>query len=359
MVKFEPMKEIAAIGVMSGTSLDGLDLCFARFCFNDKRWHFSIEASDTVEYTAEIKKKLATAQHMDALTFATFHKDYGKIIGKAAKSFIDKYNLTPDIIAAHGHTIFHQPATGFTFQIGCGANIAAETSIPTICDFRTTDVALGGQGAPLVPIGDRLLFADYDICLNLGGFANISFEQREQRVAYDICPVNYVLNHYARLIGKEYDENGEMARHGTLHHELLNALNTLDFYAQKGPKSLGREWVESQVIPTIERYEITVNDKMHTFCEHVAQQICRQIDMHGAKTGRMLITGGGVHNTFLRERISAHVKADIVVPDIQIINYKEALIFAFLGVLYIRNEYNCLSSVTGSSRDCVGGAMYR
>jgi anhydro-N-acetylmuramic acid kinase len=361
MINFEPLEEICAIGIMSGTSLDGLDLCFCRFRFADSRWHFSIEATDTADYPADVKEKLGTAQCMDALSFALFHKDYGKHIGETCRHFIRQNRLSPDIIAAHGHSIFHQPAKQFTFQIGCGANIAAETGIATICDFRTTDVALGGQGAPLVPIGDRHLFADYDYCLNIGGFANISYEQDDQRIAYDICPANYVLNHYSRSVGKEYDDGGQMAAMGTVSDELLRNLNELNFYHQQGPKSLGREWVEKEVIPTMEQYDISLNDKMRTFCEHVAQQIARHSLSKAGKneTTRMLITGGGIHNTFLRERIAANTDVEIVVPATEIINYKEALIFAFLGVLYVYNQTNCLSSVTGAIRNSIGGAMYR
>ncbi len=359
MVTFYPLEKITAIGIMSGTSLDGLDLCCGRFLHADNRWNFHIEAADTVEYPAAMKEKLATAQHLDALSFALLHRDYGKYIGQITKQFMQQHRLSPDIIAAHGHTIFHQPEKGFTFQIGSGANIAAETGIPTVCDFRTADVALGGQGAPLVPIGDRHLFAGYDYCLNLGGFANISFEQNGHRIAYDICPVNYVLNHYTRSIGKEYDEDGRMAAAGTLSENLLEALNNLDFYAQQGPKSLGREWVETQVIPTIERYHISLNDKLHTFCEHVAQQIAKHIAPNEKnKKHRLLTTGGGVYNLFLRERMAMHTDAEIVVPNAQIINFKEALIFAFLGTLYACNQANCLSSVTGAVRDHIGGAMY-
>ena len=345
---------------MSGTSLDGLDLCCCRFRFADNRWHFSIEAADTVAYPNDIKEKLSTAQNMAALPFALFHKDYGKYIGETCRRFMQQNRLSPDIIASHGHTIFHQPDRQFTFQTGCGANIAAETGIPAICDFRSTDVALGGQGAPLVPVGDRHLFADYDYCLNLGGFANISYEQGGQRVAYDICPVNYVLNHYSRSAGKEYDDNGQMAARGTVSEELLNSLHKLNFYHQEGPKSLGREWVEREVIPTMEQYAISINDKLRTFCEHAAQQIAKhcRLKTEENKITRMLTTGGGIHNTFLRARIAANTDAEIVVPDAQIINYKEALIFAFLGVLYVCNQINCLSSVTGAVRSSIGGAMY-
>jgi anhydro-N-acetylmuramic acid kinase len=345
---------ITAIGLMSGTSLDGLDICLCRFVRNNNKWDYDIIVAETYNYSSEIKEKLATAQHMTALQFVNFHSAYGKYIGKTVRQFIEKYKATPSIVASHGHTIFHQPASGFTFQIGCGADIAIQCGVDTICDFRTSDIAAGGQGAPLVPVGDRLLFSDFNYCLNLGGFANISYEKEGNRIAYDICPVNYVLNHYTRSIGKEYDEDGGLAAEGNINNELLESLNNLDFYAHQGPKSLSREWVEDAVIPLIESYDISLNDKLRTFCEHVAMQIG-----HAVGYGDIFVTGGGAFNLFLLERIASYIKGIIKKPDMQLINYKEALIFAFLGVLYLTNQKNCLSSVTGSRSDCIGGALYK
>jgi len=347
------MKNI--LGVMSGSSLDGLDFCLCRFEQAEKVWRYSIIAADTAAYPENIKIQLATAQNKSALELVRFHSEYGRYIGQAAKAFIDKQSILPELIASHGHTIFHQPDEGFTFQIGSGAHIAMESGVSTVCDFRTNDVAAGGQGAPLVPIGDRHLFGQYDYCLNLGGFSNISFEAEGQRLAHDICPVNYVLNHYTRSIGLEYDNEGIMAAKGSLCPELLNALNRLDFYQRQGPKSLGREWVEQSIFPLIESYDLSIEDKLSTFCEHIAMQIGRRL-----KTGtKMLVTGGGAFNTFLISRIKAHSATAIQIPDKLTINFKEALIFAFLGCLYIDNKPNCLASVTGAREDVVGGAMYR
>lgn len=292
---------------------------------------------------------------MSAEEYALFHSDYGIYLGQRVKAFIDRNGLEPDLIASHGHTIFHQPGIRFTAQIGSGAGIAAETEVDCVCDFRTTDVALFGQGAPLVPIGDRTLFAEYDYCLNMGGFSNISFNEGDVRSAYDISPVNYVMNHYTRTIGLDYDKDGEMARSGKVCEELLERLDNLEFYSMKGPKSLGREWVENEVIPLIDSYNLSIEDKLCTFCEHVAVQIGSHI-----KGGKVLLTGGGALNKYLVERMSARApQCEYVVPDKLTINFKEALIFAFLGMLYICDMPNCLSSVTGAKFNCVGGALYK
>jgi anhydro-N-acetylmuramic acid kinase len=346
---------VRIIGLMSGTSLDGLDMCYVEFNYNEGCWSYKIIKAEDEEYPLEIKNKLANAQTMSALEYAQFNSDYGLYLGRRVKSFIDKYNLKPDYIASHGHTIFHQPAKRFTAQIGSGAGIAAESGVNTICDFRTTDVALYGQGAPLVPVGDRNLFAEFDYCLNMGGFSNISFNSLEERIAYDISPVNYVLNHYTRKVGLEYDKDGEIARTGKINSDLLEKLNSLDFYKIKGPKSLGREWVEEVVIPLIDSYSLGLEDRLATFCEHIAMVTSSHI-----KSGKVLLTGGGAFNKFLVERMSANApQCEYFVPDSMTVNFKEALIFAFLGALYVHNIPNCLKSVTGAKYDNIGGALYK
>ena len=321
---------VKIIGMMSGTSLDGLDICFASFEHKDNKWSYNIIKAAEIQYPFELKQQLATAQNMTALEYALLHSDYGLYLGRMVHQFIEENDFKPDYIASHGHTIFHQPAKRFTAQIGSGAGIAAESGVDTICDFRTTDVALHGQGAPLVPVGDRNLFADYDYCLNMGGFSNISFDSGKARSAYDICPVNYVLNHYTRKVGLEYDKDGEIARSGKVCDGLLSKLNELDFYNLKGPKSLGREWVEEVVIPLIDSFGLSIEDMLSTFCEHVAVQIGSHI-----KHGKVLLTGGGAFNLFLVERMAANApQCKYVVPDSMTVNFKEALIFAFLGALY-------------------------
>ncbi|MGE0091138.1 MAG: anhydro-N-acetylmuramic acid kinase [Bacteroidales bacterium] len=346
---------VRIIGLMSGTSLDGLDMCYTEFEFKEDKWNYKIIKAQDEQYPLELKQQLATAQNMSALEYARLNSDYGLYLGRRVKEFIENNGLEPDYIASHGHTIFHQPSSRFTAQIGSGAGIAAESGVDTICDFRTTDVALYGQGAPLVPVGDRNLFANFDYCLNMGGFSNISFDSGENRSAYDISPVNYVLNHYTRMVGLEYDKDGEIARSGKVNEKLLSKLDNLDFYTQKGPKSLGREWVEEVVIPLIDSFGLSLEDKLSTFCEHVAVQIGSHI-----KSGKVLLTGGGAFNKYLVERMSAKApQCEYIVPDSLTVNFKEALIFAFLGALYVYDIPSCLKSVTGAKYDNIGGALYK
>jgi anhydro-N-acetylmuramic acid kinase len=354
MVTPSLFQSITAVGVMSGSSLDGLDVCLCNFGMKDSKWQYMLLAAETAPYAAEMREKLLSAHQLDALQFVAFNIAYGEYIGHIVKQFIDRHGVIPLLVASHGHTIFHQPAQGVTFQAGSGAAIAATAGVNTVCDFRTADVVQGGQGAPLVPIGDRLLFPEYDYCLNLGGFANISYEYEGRRLAYDICPVNYVLNHYARIVGLDYDADGLIAAGGNVDEDLLEALNGLDFYTQQGPKSMGREWVEREVFPAMEQHALPLADKLRTYCEHAAIQISK-----AATHGRVLVTGGGVFNKFLFERIAAHTEAFLHVPETPLIQYKEALIFALLGTLYFTNQVNCLSSVTGASRNSIGGALYK
>lgn len=354
--------KIQAIGLMSGTSLDGLDVCCCTFCRKDGRWTFHIDCARGYSYPDDLKRALGTgAQQMSALEFITFHSAYGKFLGERVNDFMHEFGVRPDIIASHGHTVFHEPQKRVMFQIGDGAAIAAETGVPTVSDFRRLDIMLGGQGAPLVPIGDRLLFADYDYCLNIGGFSNISFEKGGRRVAFDISPANYVINHYCRQIGLDFDRDGEIARRGTICQPLLDRLNALDFYQHEGPKSLGREWVETQVYPLLESYRLSLEDLLRTFYEHTAWQVARVVTAAPASAAapRMLVTGGGAYNKFLIERMEALCPCAIVIPDRQIIEYKEALIFAFLSALYMAGEPSCLASVTGARQDNVGGMLFK
>jgi anhydro-N-acetylmuramic acid kinase len=345
-----------ALGLMSGTSLDGVDLAYCNFTFQDGRWNYAILFAETLAYTTEWRSRLAGIENGSAYELTACDIEYGSLLGKLAKDFIRRHDLTPDFIASHGHTIFHRPSLGITLQIGRGSVIAAETSIPVICDFRSSDVALGGQGAPLVPAGDRLLFHEFDYCLNLGGFANISFEKGSERIAFDVCPVNIVLNRLSQANGKEYDENGSMARDGILNPALFESLNSLPFYSTPPPKSLGKEWVLEECLPIIMRAGAPVHDALHTFVKHIAFQVSRALPLPGNR--KLLITGGGAFNAFLVEQIIGMTGLPVIIPDPVTVNFKEALIFAFLGVLRLRGESNCLSSVTGAREDNTGGAVY-
>jgi anhydro-N-acetylmuramic acid kinase len=346
------------IGLMSGTSLDGLDVAFCAFDYSNNKWSFQILKAVTFSYTPQWQHKLSEAMNLSADQLASLHMEYGEFIGKQVNQFINDIKLKPDFIASHGHTVFHRPDLGYTFQLGSGAAIAAITGIETICDFRSQDVAFKGQGAPLVPVGDKLLFSEYDICLNLGGFANVSHEINGRRIAYDICPTNLALNFLAGKTGLDYDNNGQLASSGNIIPGLLNNLNSIGYYQLKPPKSLGKEWFDAKFIPVLNDYSsCSVNDLLCTVSEHIADRIA--IAVKGIPQEKMLVTGGGAYNRFLIDRIKSHPSINLVIPDDTTLQFKEAMIFAFLGVLRLKGETNCLSSVTGASRDHCSGSIYK
>ena len=345
---------VKAIGLMSGTSLDGVDLVCVMFDKNNIE-KFEIIHSETVKYSIDWEVKLREGIYKNKQELIILDDEYSILLSEMILKFISKHQISNiDFIASHGHTILHKPEEGYTLQIGNGKIISKNTNQKVICDFRTQDVKFGGQGAPLVPIGDALLFSQYDACLNLGGFANVSYESDNKRIAFDICPVNIVLNYYVRKIGFDYDDKGIMASNGNVNQELLNCLNELPFYKKEHPKSLGLEWVQEQIFPLIDSFELSVTTILRTFIEHIANQIA--ISLKGRK--EVLISGGGVFNLFLMSRISFLSTAMIIVPSAEVINYKEALIFAFLGLLRVDNQVNCLSSVTGASKDHSSGQIF-
>lgn len=342
---------------MSGTSLDGLDIVLCDFNKQNNRWIYRILDAKTIIYDTAWKNRLSGASDLTASDLLKLHNTYGEYIGQEINRFLKKKNYHADIIASHGHTIFHQPSSGFTFQLGHGASIAATTGITTISDFRSLDVALGGQGAPLVPLGDNMLFAEYEFRLNLGGFSNISYNNAEGLQAYDICPVNIALNQLANSLDKDYDNEGMLARSGKIHDHLLQQLNNLDYYSLKGPKSLSREWFERSFLPVVRNSSAGTRDKMHTIVQHISEQIGFAIN-HLNK-GRMLVTGGGAFNNFLIEKLRNNVKHTIILPDELLIHYKEALIFAFLGYLRYKNQYNVLASFTGARSNSISGSVFK
>jgi anhydro-N-acetylmuramic acid kinase len=346
--------EYTVVGLMSGTSLDGLDIAACRFTVIEGNWEYSILQAETMDYPSEWKNKLATAHLLNGAELTALDRIYGTWLGEAVRAFTAKHRITPDLTASHGHTVFHRPDRGYTLQIGHGAHLAAASGYLTISDFRSTDVALGGQGAPLVPIGDQLLFSNYGACLNLGGFANISFEAEGARIAGDICPVNIILNHLAGKTGLEYDRNGELGRSGKRNDALLEALNQLVFYSEPLPRSLGREWVEETILHLLDYFPDTVENHLCTFYEHIAFQISGYLKEDTC----VLVTGGGAFNGYLMEMIRNRSNSTMVIPVDQLVKFKEALIFAFLGLLRFRNEVNCLKSVTGASRDSSSGSIF-
>ncbi|MBL4623761.1 MAG: anhydro-N-acetylmuramic acid kinase [Flavobacteriales bacterium] len=341
---------------MSGTSLDGLDIAYCSFSKSQGSWSFELKKSITIKYATQLISKLKNASSFSGLELSLLDVELGNFIGSSCTQFMASNNLPVDFIASHGHTIFHQPNNRLTLQIGNGPDICSLTGKPIICDFRTMDVAYGGQGAPLVPIGDKLLFGTSDYCINLGGFANISYETDKRSIAYDICPVNIVLNWLAQHINLEYDKDGLVAESGSILPNLLNQLNCLEYYNTKPPKSLGKEWSDEMVIPLLDTTKCTIPDLLRTYTEHCAVQITDILN--NEQSGNVLMTGGGAFNKMLIERITALTSAKIVIPNSDIINFKEAIIFAFLGVLRWTNQINCLNSVTGSQKDNIGGAIY-
>ena len=339
---------------MSGTSLDGLDICYSKFIKTKSNWDFQILTAETIPYSSEWEQSLRNAVNLSSEELLKLDVDYGFYLGEKTSEFISKHKIINlDLIASHGHTVFHQPKNKFTLQIGNGRAIKSKINKTVIYDFRSQDVILGGNGAPLVPIGDELLFSNFDACLNLGGFSNISLQRNGKRIAFDICPVNIILNDLALKLGKKFDDNGDLARTGLIDYELLDQLNQLKFYQEKAPKSLGIEWINEQVLPLIKTQK--TEDLLASFTEHSAVQIAKILDEFDVKN--IFITGGGTYNNYLIEKIKAKTKTEIQIPKKEIIEYKEALIFAFMGVLRSLNLDNVLSSATGSQNDHCSGLV--
>ena len=345
---------INIIGLMSGTSVDGLDICYVSFDNHDPSKYEIIDC-ETIDYDDNLKTKLKNIIELDNDQIKQIDKEFGEFIGLNVLKFIKKNTLyKADLISSHGHTVFHEPEFNKTLQIGNGEIINKITKIKTVNNFREQDIQLGGQGAPLVPIGDKLLFDDYKYCLNLGGFTNISVKDSRTIYAYDICPLNTVLNHYANKLGYECDLGGKLSKKGVINIDLFNELNDLDYYKKSYPKSLGLEFVIENIFPITEKYKIKEVDILATYIEHASFQIKRNID-NGSK---VLLTGGGTFNNNLIKALNHDSKINFIIPDKTIINYKESLIFALLGYLKINGKVNCLRSVTGASNDHSSGDIY-
>ncbi|MEZ4809099.1 MAG: anhydro-N-acetylmuramic acid kinase [Allomuricauda sp.] len=355
------MKTYKVLGLMSGTSLDGLDMAYCHLWEENGHWRFSIENTMDIPYTDTMREYLKNAIYLSEEEHGQLHRDYGTWLGEQSKNFIEEQELDVDFIASHGHTSHHRPEDGFTFQLGAGQLLANVSGKQVVCDFRTKDVSLGGQGAPLVPIGDRLLFHEYDFCLNLGGISNVSFEKDGVRIAYDIGLANMPLNHITQKMGLAYDENGKRARSGKLDKILLQKLNGLAYYQLPYPKSTGYEWFTAEIVPLIETSQASDADLLHTFIHHNCEQIASEIHKYVSKTqNRLFVTGGGALNQFftdtLKEKLSSTVQ--VVIPDKTLIAYKEALVFALMGVLRLKDEINVLRSVTGARIDSCSGEVY-
>ncbi len=355
------------IGLMSGSSLDGLDIAFIEFDENRGKWHYEIKAANCVKYSEDWMHQLANATQLNAYEYLLLHSAFGKYVGEQVNTFIEKFNLHHQVqlIASHGHTTFHAPHLGMTGQLGDGATIAAQTGINVVSDLRALDVAFGGQGAPIVPIGEKWLFNDYSFCLNLGGIANISFREADKYVAFDVCAANKILNLLAQKEGKEYDEGGAIAASGQIITPLLTKLNTLDYYAAPFPKSLANSFGIETVFPIVETFEASTADKLRTYTEHISMQLTYSVQQlikrPMADTGKLLVTGGGAFNSFLIKKLQEGLQSynlAVTVPDATLINYKEALVMGLMGVLRWREEYNVMHTVTGATRNSIGGAVW-
>lgn len=346
-------KHYQAVGVMSGSSLDGIDLAWCEFVEENGLWSYNIREARTIQYSTQMQQRLAEVMQGSALDLARLHRDLGRSIGQECAALLKGEKV--DVIASHGHTIFHKPDEGLTTQVGCGAQIAALSGTNTVTDFRTVDVALGGQGAPLVPLGEELLFPQHKVFLNIGGICNVALHREDRIMGYDVCIGNQALNYLAEEAGERYDAEGAIARSGVLNGALLQSMNALPFHQQAPPRSLGREWFTADILPLIKNPSIPLPDRMRTVVEHIAVQLAAALKGINSKC---LVSGGGAYNTFLMDRIRELSGAEIAIPESSVVEFKEALIFALLGVLRLRDEPTALASVTGAKRDCVGGAVY-
>lgn len=350
------------IGLMSGTSLDGLDIAYCHFYKNDDSWSYQIDTVSCISFPKSLLNQLKSAPKLSSEALLQLDIQYGRWIGEQVNLFISQNNINPQFISSHGYTVFHQPKNSFTHQIGNGDAIYAITQIPVVNNFRQLDVCLGGQGAPLVPIGDDLLFDDFDVCLNIGGITNLSFKEENKRVAYDICPANMVLNHLAEMKMMPFDKGGNMAKSGSFIPGFYQQLEALAYYKEPYPKSLGFEWVNKNIFNLNYFKEISPEDLAHTFVAHIANRIkvaCLAIDLPKNSKKKVLMTGGGSHNEYLLESIrnSLSERFQIIKPNNELINNKEAMIFAFLGLLRLRGETNVLKTVTGASEDSCSGHL--
>lgn len=344
------------VGVMSGTSLDGLDLALVDFSVKNGFWSFETIQTCTVQYPNWITQQLANATQLTAATLVELDKQLGNFIGEAiGQSF--KMISEIDFIASHGHTVFHQPQKGISLQIGNARSIHKSTQLPVISDFRSLDVALGGNGAPLVPIGDQLLFSQYDCFLNLGGIANCTVYSGEHVLAYDIMPFNMVLNYLSKNLGLSFDRDGIISRSGKIVPRLLDQLSRISFYEKTPPKSLGFEDFEKLWLPILSERAIPFEDMMHTYSVHSALTISKELNKKASADSKLLVSGGGAYHKFFIELLRKEFRGQVIIPDPEIVEFKEAIIFGLLGVLRHLNEMNCLSSVTGATRDSSCGLL--
>lgn len=346
---------------MSGSSMDGVDLALCEVNESAQGWQVEILEGVTVPYSETWRVRLSQLQYQNAELYAKTDVFYGRYLGELAAAFFQQTGYTADLVASHGHTIFHNPKGWLTAQIGDGATLNAFSKVPVVSNFRRADVGLGGQGAPLVGLGDDLLFSEYDFCLNLGGFCNVSAKHQGKRIAFDISPCNIVLNRLARDRDLQYDEDGAIAEAGQIDYALLNALNKIEFYQQSYPKSLGREWINKNFWHIVREFDdLSIEDRMKTLVMHIAVQVGKALEGIAEKPlqdCKLLVTGGGAFNKTLVDHLRSETECEVVVPEAKLVNYKESMIFALLGVMRVKNLNNTLSSATGASADWVAGSL--
>ncbi len=343
------------IGLMSGSSLDGLDICFVEFQEQNTQWSFEIKAAKCYPYQQELQGDLRKIGEGSAFQLAEMHTKLSKIKAEYVQQFFEEFPISKNatLIVSHGQTIFHQPEKSFTTQIGCGATLSALTNKTVVCDLRTYDIALGGQGAPLVPFGEKYLFHEYQSFLNIGGICNISTHDKDKIEAYDVCPGNTLLNLLSAQVGQNYDEDGKLARSGQVNEDLFKQLSLINYYQKAFPKSLGTEHILKDWCEIIQNNNLSTADAMATVVEHIAFELGKVL-----KNSSVMVTGGGALNSYLIERIAAHTNSKIFLPSQEMIEFKEALIIAFVGLNRYLGRNNFYSSVTGAQRDNMGGAIY-
>lgn len=343
-------KALNVLGMMSGTSLDGLDLCAVRFEEVESKITYRILAAETLAFTSFWTDQLQKAAQQSAIDLLALHASFGRWLGEEAKRFMHRHGLSIDLVSSHGHTIFHQPNKGLSFQLGDGQHLAAAAGLEVVADFRQLDVAMGGQGAPLMPLPDKLLFPEYSRFLNLGGIANLSIQKSDATLGYDICAFNQVFNHYANKLGKPYDEGGKIAASGQVHFSLVKELDQLPYFQKEGPKSLGREEVEAWYLPLLN--SLSEQDALATMAQHAINQLSKVL----GSAEPILVTGGGAYNQHVLNNLRGVIAH---VPTPEVVEFKEALGFALLGWLRYHGRTGALSTVTGAEKDHLAGVLFR
>ncbi len=359
------------VGLMSGSSLDGIDLSYCSYSTSGDAFDWELLNHATYPIPDTWKSRLLHLPEQSAKTFVKTHTYFGHFLSEVINDFIERQKITPDFIASHGHTIFHEPNKRFTTQIGCGAAIATQTGLPVINDFRIQDISINGEGTPLAPAADLFLFEGYDFYLNLGGIANLTAKTVDQLVAFDVCPANQLLNFLANQINLAYDKDGILAKSGQLLPALMERLRDFEYYRMSYPKSLDNSWIKKEVLSIFQQFEEPVQDKLHTTCKFIAEEITNSLStvIQSLKMGKnnhykLLATGGGTFNEFLLECIvesntKGNLPIEVVLPEKEIIDFKEAILMGLLGVLRVQNRPNCFASVTGAKYDTIGGIVHQ